>query len=176
MSIVDGNDLTLWEGQINQEQTITGWDRVFVDPPIPVENGQEYKLIVKASIERPNPEDYYAWRGRTDSPYDKGITDVEGAWPGFDYGFQIFFSGPKATTNSAGYYDTKVYYGWSGRLTPSFQSGWNFNPSSIEYYNISSNKINQNYLASQELYTNIKLFFEGCYYNGAMDDTLKSIR
>jgi outer membrane protein assembly factor BamB len=56
--------------------------------------------------------------------------------------------GGSDTTDSSGYYEITVYYGWSGTVTPT-KSGWGFNPQSRTYGNVASDQPNQDYLAFQ---------------------------
>jgi len=61
----------------------------------------------------------------------------------------IIFSrgGGTATTGSNGSYSHSVSYGWSGMATPSL-AGYIFEPTSIEYKNVSSDYVNQDYTAA----------------------------
>ena len=61
-------------------------------------------------------------------------------------GVTVRFSngGGTETTNSSGYYNRKVTYGWSGTVTPS-KVGYNFDPASRSYSNVKTNQTNQNY-------------------------------
>jgi Zn-dependent metalloprotease len=52
-----------------------------------------------------------------------------------------------ATTNASGYYQRKVYSGWSGTVTPS-QTGNTFTPLNRSYSSVTSNRISQNYTLS----------------------------
>ena len=56
-------------------------------------------------------------------------------------------SGGNTTTNSSGYYQKYVLYGWSGTATPSL-SGWTFSPKNIPYNNVTSNQSIKNYTGS----------------------------
>jgi len=61
-------------------------------------------------------------------------------------GVTVAFSngGSTETTNSSGYYNRKVDYGWSGTVTPS-KAGYNFDPASRSYSNVKTNQTNRNY-------------------------------
>jgi hypothetical protein len=61
-------------------------------------------------------------------------------------GVTITFSdgGGTTTTNSNGNYSRSVTYGWSGSATPA-KSGYNFDPTSIPYANVTSNTSGQNF-------------------------------
>jgi hypothetical protein len=48
------------------------------------------------------------------------------------------------TTDASGAYSKTVPYGWTGSATPS-KNGWNFNPATIPYQNITSDQTDQNY-------------------------------
>ncbi len=50
------------------------------------------------------------------------------------------------TTDTNGNYNFTFSYGWSGTVTPS-KRGYEFNPPSIPYENITSNRLNENYEA-----------------------------
>jgi hypothetical protein len=52
--------------------------------------------------------------------------------------------GGSETTDSSGYYNRKVTYGWSGTVTPS-KVGYNFDPAYRSYSNVIKNQTNQNY-------------------------------
>jgi|GEM_PF-1883226 len=56
--------------------------------------------------------------------------------------------GGSDTTNSQGYYEIYVSYGWSGIITPN-QAGWGFNPTNRIYSNVTSNQLNQNFTIFQ---------------------------
>jgi len=51
-----------------------------------------------------------------------------------------------AATNSSGYYSKSIAEGWSGTVTPS-KTGYDFNPKSKAYSNLSANLSNQNFTA-----------------------------
>ena len=55
-------------------------------------------------------------------------------------------------TDADGYYKGVVPNGWSGTVTPS-KSGYNFNPPSISYSNVTSDQVNQDYTADKIKYT-----------------------
>ena len=71
------------------------------------------------------------------------VTDTAGA--GIQ-GVTITFSngGGTTTTSSNGNYSRSVTYGWSGSATPS-KSGYNFNPQSTPYSNVTSNQSGKNF-------------------------------
>ena len=71
------------------------------------------------------------------------VTDTAGA--GIQ-GVTITFSngGGTTTTRSNGNYSRSVTYGWSGSATPS-KSGYNFNPPSTPYSNVTSNQSGKNF-------------------------------
>ncbi len=80
-------------------------------------------------------------------------------------GVTVRFSngGGTATTNSSGYYNRKVTYGWSGTVTPS-KVGYSFSPASRSYSNVKTNKTNQNYtvnVVSKLLSITINIFGSG---------------
>jgi predicted outer membrane repeat protein len=56
--------------------------------------------------------------------------------------------GGSDTTNSSGFYEVTVPYGWSGTVTVS-KAEWGFSPPSRSYSNVTANQLNQNCTAFQ---------------------------
>lgn len=56
--------------------------------------------------------------------------------------------GGTETTDSSGYYNRKVTYGWSGTVTPS-KDGYSFVPESRSYVNVTFNQSNQDHIGTQ---------------------------
>jgi len=56
--------------------------------------------------------------------------------------------GGTETTDSSGYYDREVTYGWSGTVTPS-KDGYSFVPVSRSYVNVIFNQSNQDHIGTQ---------------------------
>ena len=54
--------------------------------------------------------------------------------------------GGSATTSRSGYYSITVPYGWSGRVTPTL-SGYTLTPPYLDYVDVISNRMSQNYTA-----------------------------
>jgi len=69
-------------------------------------------------------------------------------------GVTLTFSGGQgtATTDAGGNYSNQVISGWSGTATPQ-KTGCTFSPSSRSYTNVTSDKTNENYTASQTTVT-----------------------
>ncbi|KPL25661.1 MAG: hypothetical protein AMJ75_00090 [Phycisphaerae bacterium SM1_79] len=84
-------------------------------------------------------------------------------WPGTD-----------PVTSSSGYYSGTVYYGWSGRVTPS-KSGYSFNPPFTPYSNVTSDKSNENYTGTQAEITIDPVSFEynSVFPGGVGEDTFE---
>jgi hypothetical protein len=60
---------------------------------------------------------------------------------------------PKTTTaDGTGAYSITVPYNWSGTITPTL-TGYTFTPASLPYVNVTTDQLNQNYLASITLFT-----------------------
>ena len=57
--------------------------------------------------------------------------------------------GSTETTDSSGYYNRKVNYGWGGTVTPS-KDGYSFIPASRSYVDVISNQSNQDYTGIQD--------------------------
>ncbi|MHC4867991.1 MAG: carboxypeptidase-like regulatory domain-containing protein, partial [Planctomycetota bacterium] len=57
-------------------------------------------------------------------------------------------SGTTAVTDANGYYQVTVFYGWSGKVTPS-PTAWGFDPASRSYNNVIADQTNQDYTAFQ---------------------------
>jgi hypothetical protein len=57
--------------------------------------------------------------------------------------------GGTETTDSSGYYNREVTYGWSGTVTPS-KDGYSFVPASRSYVNVIFNQSNQDHIGTQE--------------------------
>jgi hypothetical protein len=66
-------------------------------------------------------------------------------------GATITFSngGGTDTTNSSGYYNHEVAYGWSGTATPS-KDGYSFEPAFRNYNNVNTDQLNQDYVGIEE--------------------------
>jgi hypothetical protein len=88
-------------------------------------------------------QDYTGTQAQPDRTISGYILTLSGN--GFS-GVTVTFSngGGTETTDSSGYYNRKVTYGWSGRVTPS-KVGYNFDPAYRNYSNIKTNQTNQNY-------------------------------
>ena len=56
--------------------------------------------------------------------------------------------GGTETTDSSGYYNREVAYGWSGTVTPS-KDGYSFVPASRSYVNVIFNQSNQDHIGTQ---------------------------
>jgi hypothetical protein len=84
-----------------------------------------------------------AWPNKTISGYvkDSNSNGMEGV--------SIAFSnaGPTVTTNTIGYYTASFGHGWNGSSTVT-KDTWNFTPPSYTYPSLTTNLINQNYIAT----------------------------
>ncbi len=69
---------------------------------------------------------------------DRDGAGVEGVLVSADIG------GTSSQTDSTGYYEVTVPYGWSGMVTVS-KTGWHMNPGSLTYTNVVADQSNQNY-------------------------------
>ena len=67
-------------------------------------------------------------------------------------GVTVSYTGGTTTTNSSGDYSFEVNSGWSGTVTPS-KAGYDFDPSSRSYSNITSNQTHQNYVGTAQTFT-----------------------
>lgn len=70
-------------------------------------------------------------------------SEVSGVTVKFDNG------GGAETTDSSGYYDREVTYGWSGTVTP-FKDGYSFVPASRNNVKVIFNQSNQDYIGTQD--------------------------
>lgn len=57
--------------------------------------------------------------------------------------------GSTGTTDSSGYYNREVVYGWDGTVTP-FKDGYSFVPASRSYVNVILNQSNQDHIGTQD--------------------------
>ncbi len=63
------------------------------------------------------------------------------------------------TTDSNGFYRGTVPYGWSGTVTP-IREGYTFDPPSRSYANVTSNRVDENYIANSRSFAYITNFNE----------------
>ncbi|MFX1516792.1 MAG: hypothetical protein ACFFC6_10805 [Promethearchaeota archaeon] len=86
------NDSTdrLWETTIMEADVpMWGWIEISV-PTLSLIPEESYFIVVWSDSPSPDPENRYFWSGKTDSSYERGITSVETAWPGFDFAFRTW--------------------------------------------------------------------------------------
>jgi hypothetical protein len=81
---------TLGQKTISQANVPTpgSWLRCEFIPAIALSPGVKYRIYVYSNQDRPSPDDYYSWRGSTESTYDSDCANdaIEG-WPNYDYAF-----------------------------------------------------------------------------------------
>jgi hypothetical protein len=89
------NDSTdrLWETTILEANIPIGaesWITVPIFPILPLTPEESYFIYIWSDEDSPTSTNRYSWRGRLNSPYDRGNTSVEYAWSGYDFAFQTW--------------------------------------------------------------------------------------
>jgi hypothetical protein len=92
VEIKDSEEFIVWQGAIQQEEIMEGWNAIPVTPYVNLTTNEHYYIYVFTNSDSPSPNNRYFWAGQTDSDYYDGITDVESGWSNFDYCFRIFTS------------------------------------------------------------------------------------
>lgn len=91
VSVKDSGGQTLWESEIpGSKVPELGWVEIAVTPSLGLVPHSSYYIYVAADRDSPTPENRYFWRGQTDSEYARGISSVEGSWPGYDFAFRTW--------------------------------------------------------------------------------------
>lgn len=94
VSVQDPAGAVLWETTVLESDVVGyGWVEILVDPAIPLQPNDSYYIYVWSDADSPSPDDRYFWRGQTSSSYERGISSVESAWPGYDFAFRTWSTG-----------------------------------------------------------------------------------
>jgi hypothetical protein len=84
----DGAGDTLWGAAVaGVDIEARGWVEIPIVPSISVEPNSSYYIYVSSDALASEGNKYF-WLGQTDSGYDRGISSVEGDWPGYDFAFR----------------------------------------------------------------------------------------
>jgi uncharacterized repeat protein (TIGR01451 family) len=102
-------DNLLWEGSLSQASVADGWNSIAISPTLGLKPAAKYLIRLSASQDSTTVANRYYWEGSVGSTYLGGASDVESAWPGFDYAFSTYgdparsFSNISANTSASSY-------------------------------------------------------------------------
>jgi len=99
IALTDNAGTTLWSDTIANASipVLQNWISVTVDGPVSLVPGQVYKIEMDGVWDAWPQGEALAWMGKTESSYDRGVSDPAYAWDGYDYGFQTW-AVPEPTT------------------------------------------------------------------------------
>jgi hypothetical protein len=92
VEIRDMDDSVLGQTVINESNVpVYDWLRVDFPEHIPVESGMKYRIFMYSSVNSPDANNRYFWRGSTSSTYVSDCDNsVSSDWPGFDFAFKTY--------------------------------------------------------------------------------------
>ncbi|MFC1877855.1 carboxypeptidase-like regulatory domain-containing protein [Thermodesulfobacteriota bacterium] len=122
-----------------------GWSGTATPSKVGYNFDPAYRNYSKVKKDQTNQDYTGILQTRTISGYIRTLSGngFSGVTVTFDNG------GGTEATDSSGYYNREVTYGWGGTVTPS-KDGYSFVPASREYNNVTTDQLNQDYTGNEE--------------------------
>jgi hypothetical protein len=91
VSIKNSSGETVWDIEIPEYAVPDyGWLELPVTPSIPVVPHSPLYIHVRSTQPSPDVANRYAWIGKTESEYYRGVSSVENSWPDYDFAFRTW--------------------------------------------------------------------------------------